>query len=173
MAKKDIKATVARVKEKVEILEEQARSEGLAFSRPTDEQIEAKESGEASNTPYIYFQSWSGALSPGASASYNTGVRNPDPSSYYPTFVTVFFGLANPLAEIIQDGPSGRQPDWPYLAAGPEVLSAGADVTYSVTYEVPSGAQTGTYTGNSVAWRGDFHDAGAYFDRGLFYVRVS
>jgi hypothetical protein len=90
---------------------------------------------------------------------------------YYPLFVSIFFGAANFLDDIAE-ALSGRDDRWPYLSTPPFSLAAGATTNKTFNYTIPTGIFVSTYLGNSVVWRGEYHDKGSYFDRGLFDVSV-
>jgi hypothetical protein len=87
-------------------------------------------------------------------------------------FTTIFFGLANFLADLGEalDARDGR---WPYVSSAGAVLSAGGTINPQFSYMTPVGLPVGTYLGNAVLWRGDYHDQGSYFDRGLFPVTLA
>lgn len=166
-----IEATARQVSGEIELLRREAADQGLAFSALSEEELIAKEAGETSNSPYIYAQSWTSGTTSGSSATYRVYVRNPDPRGYYPLLVTIFFGLANFVGDI-GHSPASRHDEWPYLSSATFSLGSSASTNRSFTYQVPQTA-AGTYTGNAVLWRGQYHDAGDYLDRGLFPVSVS
>jgi hypothetical protein len=166
-----VRREVDQLKKKIEILKEQARERGQAFSSLEEEQLTRKVRGETSKSPFIYAQGWTSGTTPGSAANYTVYVHNPDPSGYFPVYVTIFFGLGN-FFEAGQAW-SGRDKRWPEFSSDRTFLSANSDHSFSFSYTVPSGLPLGTYNGNSVLWRGDWHDIGAAFDRGSFDVRLS
>ncbi len=169
----DVRREVEQRREEIALLREAAQQQGRAFSGLSEEALVSKVRGESSNSPYIYAQSWSSATAPGTTAYYSVYVANPDPGGYYPLFVAIFFGAANFLDDI-GEGLSGRDTRWPYLSSPPFVLAGGgATTTQNISYTTPTGVPPSTYVGNSVLWRGMFHDIGSYLDRGLFYVTLS
>jgi hypothetical protein len=170
---REVKDELERRLEEIELLRKQAQQQGLAFSAPTQEQLEKKIRGETANSPYIYSMSWTSGTTPGSAAYYQVWIANPDASYYYPVFVSVFFGVAN-FFDSIADGIIGRDDRWPYLSSAPFSMAAGgATATQSFNYTTPSAVPRSTYLGNAVVWRGDLHDKGSYFDRGLFYVTLT
>jgi hypothetical protein len=175
MAKKsdrEAKAELERRLEEIAQLQQQAHGQGLAFSAPTEEQLMKKIRGESGNSPYIYSQSWTSGTSGGSTAYYWLWAANPDPAGYYPVFVTIFFGLANFFADL-GEGIDARDTRWPYISSDGVVLSAGATTNPRFMYTTPVGLPAGTYLGNAVLWRGDHHDRGQYFDRGLFPITLT
>jgi hypothetical protein len=52
-------------------------------------------------------------------------------------------------------------------------LASGGTTNGGFNYTTPTGVPLTTYIGNAVVWRGELHDQGVYFDRGLFYVTLS
>lgn len=169
----DVNREVERRLEEISLLRDVAQQQGLAFSGLSEEVLVRKVRRESSSSPYIYAQGWTSTVGPGATASYSVYISNPDPSGYYPMFVSIFFGAANFLDDV-GEGLSGRDTRWPYLSSRAFVLAGnGATTTQNFSYTAPTGVPLSTYLGNSVLWRGDFHDKGAYLDRGLFYVNLS
>jgi hypothetical protein len=166
----EVKREVSQLKEKIEVLKEQAREQGLAFSSLDDDELAKKVRGETSNSPFIYAQLWTSATSPGNPAIYKVWVRNPDPSSYFPVYVTIFFGLGNFFD--VNQGWIGRDKRWPEFSSERTHLTAGTDQSFSFSYTVPTGLPQGTYNGNSVLWKGKWHDVGTYFDRGSFDMKL-
>jgi hypothetical protein len=169
---RDVKEELDRRLAEIELLKHQAQQQGLAFSAPTKEQLEKKIRGETANSPYIYSMSWTSATTRGSAASFQVYFSNPDASGYYPVFASVFFGVANFFGNIA-DGFVGRDDRWPYLSSPPINLSSGGTGSPSFLYTTPSVVPPSTYLGNVVLWRGEFHDTGAYFDRGGFYVTLT
>ena len=169
---REVREELERRLEEIEVLRQQAQQQGLAFSAPTREQLEKKIRGESADSPYIYSMGWTSGTAPGSAASYQVWISNPDGAGYYPVFVSVFFGVAN-FFDNIADGIIARDDRWPYLSSPPFSLAAGATATQSFSYTTPSTVPRSTYLGNAVVWRGELHDKGLYFDRGLFYVTLT
>jgi hypothetical protein len=175
MAKKsdrEVKAEVERRLEEIAQLREQAQGQGLAFSAPTEEQLTKKVRGESGNSPYIYSMMWTSGTSGGSTAQYALWAANPDPAGYYPVFASIFFGLANLLTDL-GEGIGARDTRWPYVSSEGLTLPSGGTFNPRFTYTTPVGLPVGTYLGNAVLWRGEYHDIGQYFDRGLFPVRLT
>jgi hypothetical protein len=169
---REVREELERRLEEIELLKRQAQEQGLAFSAPTREQLEKKITGESSNSPYIYSMSWTSGTTPGSPASFQVWMSNPDAAGYYPVFASIFFGVANFFANIAE-GLIARDDRWPYLSSQPFSLTSGATGTQSFSYTTPSTVPRSTYLGNVLVWRGEYHDQGAYFDRGLFYVTLT
>jgi hypothetical protein len=166
-----VKREVDQLKEQIAALKEQAQEHGQAFSSLNEEQLAKKVRGETSKSPFIFAQSWTSGTTPGSTANYTVHVRNPDPTGYFPFYATIFFGLGNFFAA--EQGWIGRDKRWPEFSSDRTFFPANSDRSFSFTYSVPSGLPLGTYNGNSVLWRGEFHDVGAAFDRGSFDVKLS
>lgn len=166
-----VEREVVELKKQIEILKEQAREQGQAFSSLDEEQLTKKVRGETSKSPFIFAQSWTSGTTPGSAANYTVHVRNPDPNGYFPVYATIFFGLGN----FFDAGQAwtGRDKRWPEFSSDRTFFPANSDRSFSFSYTVPSGLPLGTYNGNSVLWRGEFHDVGAVVDRGSFDVKLS
>lgn len=172
-SEEDIKKDREKILSELELFEREAKGQGLTFSRLTDEQIVRKLRGETANSPFITGQGWTSGTQPGTTASYSVTIFNPDPVGYYPLFVSIFFGLFNFLpTEDVGESIAGYLPAWPYMSTQPFSLANGTSVNKSFSYITPTTMPKSTYTGNAVLWRGEFHDAGVYYDRGLFYVTL-
>lgn len=167
----EVEREVAQLREQIDVQKEQAREQGQAFTSLDDDQLTRKVEGESSNTPFIYSQSWTSGTSPGASANYTVRVWNPDPTSYFPVYATISFGLGNFFD--VEHAWSGRDKRWPEFSSDRSFLAAGASHNFSFSYTIPTGLPPGTYNGNCVVWRGQWHDVGNAFDRGSFDVKVS
>ena len=90
-----IKREVTHLKKLIEVLKEQAREQGQAFSSLEEDQLTKKVQGETSKSPFIFAQSWTSGTTLGSAANYTVHVRNPDPVAYSPVYATIFFGLGN------------------------------------------------------------------------------
>jgi hypothetical protein len=170
-SEQDIDREVERLRREIELLKEEAQHRGLSFSSLSEEDLVRKTRGETSRSPFIFAQGWSSGVGPGSSASYSVSLSNPDPTGYFPLYVTIFFGAANFLDDI-GEGISGRDLRWPYLTSAAFGLASGATTTRNFQYTIPTNIPLSTYPGNAVFWRGNFHDKGTFFDRGLFDVTV-
>jgi hypothetical protein len=175
--KQDVKQEVEQRLREIALLKEETQQQGLAFSSLSEEELSRKIKSASSGSPYVYAQAWISGTSPGSSASYTVYIANPDAVGYYPMFVSIFFGAANFLdsagiGEALADGNFNMDTGWPYMSTRPFSLAAGATTNQSFSYTTPTGVPLTTYIGNSVVWRGQYHDQGVYFDRGLFYVTL-
>ncbi len=170
-SEQDINRQVEQLLREIELLKEEAQHQGLSFSSLSEEDLVRKVRGETSSSPFIFGQGWTSRTSPGSSALYRVNFSNPDPTGYSPVFVTIFFGAANFLDDI-GEGLSGRDLRWPYLSSQGVGLASGASREQTFQYTTPTNVPLSTYLGNSVLWRGEYHDKGAYFDRGLFDVTL-
>ena len=166
-----VKREVSQLQELIAVLKEQAREQGQAFSALDEEQLIKKIRGETSNSPFIFGQGWTSGATPGSAASYTVHVRNPDPNGYFPVFVTIFFGLGNFFSADLAW--SGRDKRWPEFSSDRTFFPANSDRSFTFNYTVPSGLPLGTYNGNSVVWRGEWHDIGVALDRGSFDIKIS
>lgn len=166
-----VKREVSQLREQIEILKEMAREQGQAFSSLDDDQLTKKVTGETSNSPFIYAQSWTSGTTSGSSASYTVYVRNPDPVSYYPVYATIFFGLGNFFGA--DQAWNGRDQRWPQVSSDRSLFPANSDRSFTFNYTVPAGLAPGTYNGNVVVWQGSWHDVGASHDQGSFDVKIS
>lgn len=174
MAKKserEVKEELERRIAEIAQLKADAAARGLAFSAPSEEQLQRKIRGETGGSPYIYSMSWTSGTYPGSPAYYTLYAANPDPVAYGPVFVTMFFGLGN-FFDDLAEAVDARDTRWPYVSSEGIYLAPGANMTASFSYTTPTGLPSGTYVANSVLWKGEYHDKGVYFDRGLFYVRL-
>jgi hypothetical protein len=174
----EVKREVDQRLREIELLKREAQDQGHTFSSLGEEKLTRKIQGESSGTPYIYSMSWISGTSPGSSAYFRVYISNPDPSGYYPVFASIFFGVANFLnnasfGEAVADGNFNMDTRWPYMSSRPFSLASGATTNETFNYTTPAGVPLTTYIGNVVVWRGEYHDQGVYFDRGLFYVTLS
>jgi hypothetical protein len=167
----EVRKEVERRSEEIAALEQIAQRRGLSFSGLTKEELEKKIKGETSKSPYIYAQGWTSGTGIGSAATYQLWVSNPDPTAYFPVFVTIYFGLGN-FADDVAEAVAGHDPKWPYVSSDRTFLAAGGTMNPTFNYTVPMGILAGTYLGNSVLWGGQWHDKGTYFDRGLFDIAV-
>lgn len=169
----EVKKEKEKILRDLELMEQETRGRGLSFSRLTEEQLVKKLRGETANSPFITGQGWTSGTTPGNAASYSVSVYNPDPTGYYPIFVSIFFGLFNFLPnEDIGEGIAGYLPAWPYMSTEPFNLASATSANKTFQYVTPSTAPRTTYTGNAILWRGEYHDIGTYYDRGLFNVTL-
>lgn len=169
--KEQVKMEVEQRLREIVLLKQEFEQQRLKFSSLSEEEIVKKIQGESTNSPYIYAQGWVSGTAPGSPANYTVYIANPDAVGYYPLYVSIFFGVANFLADI-GEGLSGRDDRWPYLSTAAFGLAAGATTNKTLNYTTPAGVPLSTYMGNAIVWRGDFHDQGAYLDRGLFDVTL-
>jgi len=181
MRKKSESAVKEEVKQRlseIKSLERDAKEEGLTFSCLSEKELELKIRGVTSNSPYIYAQSWTSGTTMGSSATYRVYVSNPDPTGYYPLFVSIFFGVANfvsqdNIEEAISSGNFNGTSQFPYLSTRPFSLASASTTNKIFTYTTPTGIPPSNYIGNAVLWQGSYHDKGKYLDRGLFYINLS
>ncbi|MFO0757163.1 MAG: hypothetical protein U0359_11780 [Byssovorax sp.] len=165
------RALVDRHQRELAAFREPFQRPGMGFSMVSDADLHRKLALTAGQ-PQILGQGWTSGTSAGSNASYSVYIANPGTQSYFPMFVTMFFGLANFAPDIIE-GFEGRDLAWPYRTTERFTLAAGANVTKTFNYVVPPGTGGNTYTGNAVVWAGNWHDIGTYCDRGLFDITVS
>lgn len=165
----EVKRAVAKLKKEIETLEKKAREAGQEFWSLDEDQLIKKERGETSNSPYFSTLSWTSAASAGSNPNFTIHVRNPDPVSYFPVFVTIFFGLGNFFD--VGLAWAGRDKRWPEFSER-ATLPADSITSFSFNYAVPPGAPLGTYLGNSVLWKGAYLGVGSGMDRGSFNFEI-
>lgn len=127
------------------------------------------------NTPFLYYQAWSSATSPGGSINYNTGVYNPDPVNRIWMYAHAFVGPANmvtdtgiALLNVDARFPRLTQPSFPGLTLAP-----GGSSTLSFTLNVPGSIEPSNYLGNTFLFHGEYHGIGTYYARGFWPFRVN
>jgi hypothetical protein len=125
--------------------------------------------------PMIVWQGWTATTSPGGTVRYSFGVYNPLPTPQSWLFAHAFIGPANfihapGLAMQSIDTRFARlsEPAFPGLDVGP-----GATATVHFDMMVPMGIEPSNYFGNTLLFRGDWHDVGAYVDRGFWPFLVT
>jgi hypothetical protein len=84
--------------------------------------------------------------------------------------VSVFFGLGN-FFDVNQSWIE-RAKRWPEFSSDRTYFAASSNQSFSFNYTVLLGLPLGTRNGNSVMFKGEFHDVGAAFDRGSFDVKL-
>jgi hypothetical protein len=170
VADEDIKDRLKRLLDEIEVLRNQAREKGRAFSAPTAEHIEKKLT--SAHTPFIYSNSWTPIGSPGNTFAYDITVNNPDPNGYYNLYAYVFFGPANMVPDVgtalltVDERLFRGFARFPYM-------SPGSNGTVLFNYTFPRFIPLGTYIGNAFIFLQNFHDVGTYADRASIYVELS
>jgi hypothetical protein len=170
MADEDIKDRLKRLLDEIEVLRNQARDKGLAFSAPTAEHIEKKL--RSAHTPFIYTTSFTPTGSPGNTFHYAISVNNPDPNGYYSLYAYFFFGPANMVPDVgtalltVDERLFRAFARFPYM-------SPGSNGTVQFSYKFPIWIPLGTYIGNAFIFSQNFHDVGTYADRASMYVELS
>lgn len=162
------------IKKTVEEIEKQKKNvkKGDNFTAPTEEQLRKK--FERIDSPYIYFQSWSGAA-PGGTVNYTIGVTNPDPTQAIWIFAHVFVGSGNVvsstgefLLNVDARFPRLTQPDFAGLT-----LASGAWATLTFSIQIPSSIDhPANYIGNTALFQLNWHDVGTFLDRSVFVIKV-
>lgn len=144
----------------------------LTFTTLTEEEIRAQLNNR--NTPYIYFQAWSGSAPVGGTISYTIGITNPDPVTRYWMYAHVFIGPANmvPDTGIALLNVDPRFPRLTEPAPFGITLAPGGSTTLSFSISIPSGVEPSVYLGNSFLFHGEYHGIGSYYFRCLFPFRV-
>jgi hypothetical protein len=170
------KFTEAQIKEHVQRIEkavEKHRTENMGehFTSVTPDEIERKL--KRVNSPMIVSQGW-GSVAPGGTVNYSLGIYNPDPTQAFWLFAHVWVGSGNVdptvgtfLLNVDTRFPRLTQPTFSGLT-----LAAGASATLRFALEVPATVERTNYLGNSCLMRFNWHDVGAYLDRGIFVFRV-
>ncbi len=126
-------------------------------------------------TPMIVWQGWSSFASAGGIIDYSFGVLNPSTTDEIWLFAHAFVGPANFIADpgaAVQavDPRFSRltQPAFPGLQIAP-----GATASLSFQMQIPLGMEPSNYLGNTFLFRADWHDVGAYLDRGCWPFGVN
>ena len=83
-----------KIRQTIERERKKAKSKGLLFTAPSDEELRRK-LGRV-NSPMITSQSWS-SVAVGGTFTYTVGFSNPDAFSWSALYVHVFVGPANPV----------------------------------------------------------------------------
>jgi hypothetical protein len=174
---KQRKWTATQIKEQVQriqkVIEMQKReNKGEHFTSVTPEEIEKKL--KRVKSPMIVSQGWNSAT-PGGTVNYNLGIYNPDPTQAIWLFAHVWVGSGNVdptvgtfLLNVDTRFPRLTQPTFFGLT-----LAAGASATLSFALKVPTAVEKTNYLGNSGLMQFNWHDVGAYLDRGIFVFAVS
>lgn len=170
-AEDEIRREVDRRLQEIEMQRREAQAQGLSFAALSEEELTNKLTRESANSPYIYASSWVSGTQPGTQGFYSVFFANTGEREYFPVFVTIFFGMANFMADISL-GPAARHTEWPYLSSAAFGLPQSVAKSASFTYQTPTNVALGTYTGNAVLWGGERHDRGYYMDRAVFEVRL-
>jgi len=159
---------VEELLKRIEEQQQKAEEQGETFTGLTEKEIVEKLNSV--NTPFLYFQSWSGSTPAGGSINYNTGVYNPDPVTRIWMYAHAFVGPANPvpdtgiaLLNVDTRFPRLTQPSFPGLS-----LSPLGSATLSFTMNVPAGMQPSNYLGNTFLFHGEYHGIGTYYARGFW-----
>lgn len=120
--------------------------------------------------PMITWQGWSGSTSAGGVIDYTVGILNPSVTDEVWLFAHVFVGPANFVADpgaavqaVDARFPRLTQPAFPGLQ-----VAAGATTSLSFQLRVPGDTEPSNYLGNTFLFRPDWHDVGAYLDRGCW-----
>lgn len=166
----EVKREVTHLKQRIESLKQSAHERGRSFASLAEEHLIKKVRGETAKSPFAFAQGWTSAAFPGSSANFSISLHNPDPTSYFPLYVTIFFGLGN-FTEI-GEAWAGRDQRWPALSSDRTDFLANTDQTFNFNYVIPTGLPLGTYNGNSAVWVGEFFSVGTLFDRGSFDVQL-
>jgi hypothetical protein len=170
MTDKDINNTLKKLSDEIDVLRNQARNKGLAFSSPTAEQLEKKL--KSAHTPFIYSMAWTSSGSAIGPFTYYVYVTNPDPNAYFDLFAYFFFGPANMVPDV---GTALLSVDerLPRMFASFPYMSPGSNGSVQFNYKFSSGIPAGLYMGNAFIFLREVHDVGAYADRGCINVEIS
>ena len=177
MATKAKKFTAGEVKSQVERIQKEVEkhkreNKGEHFTSVTPEEIERKL--KRVNSPMIVSQGWN-STTPGGTVNYNLGIFNPDPTQAIWLFAHVWVGSGNVdpvtgtfLLNVDTRFPRLTEPVFDGLA-----VPAGASATLKFALKVPASIEKTNYLGNSCLMQFNWHDVGAYLDRGVFVFAVS
>lgn len=164
----------------IEAQRKRAEAAKLRFTGLTEPQLGARLLARRAGMPVpaalpmIVWQGWSGAAAPGGTIHYNFGILNPSASETIWLFAHAFVGPANfvsdPGAAVQAVDPRFArltEPAFPGLS-----IAAGATATLSFEMPVPARIEASNYMGNTFLFRADWHDVGAYLDRGFWPFAV-
>ena len=172
-SEQDINREVEQRLQEIELLREEAQQQRLRFASLSEEELMKRIRGESSESPYFYAAAWTGGLLDGTprgtAINYTAYIGNPDPTPYYPVFMSIFFGAAS-FVNDIGEALSGKDTRLPYPSTPPFSLAALANVTKTITFAIPTNVPPSTYIGNTILWRGDFFRNNAVLDRCFFDV---
>ena len=166
----EVKREVTRLQQKIERLKQAAHERGRSFAALSEEQLIKKVRGETAKSPFMFSQSWTSGAFPGSNASFSVSLHNPDPTGYFPFYVSIFFGLGNFFE--VGEAWAGRDQRWPGLSSARTDFLANSDQTFDFSYVIPTRLPLGTYNGNTVAWVGEWFSQGTWFDRGSFDLQL-
>ncbi|MBO0612332.1 hypothetical protein [Thiothrix fructosivorans] len=159
---------------KIEKVIEKQKQENkeVNFTAVTPEEIEEKL--RRVDSPMIISQGW-GSTMPGGTINYNLGIYNPDPTQAIWLFAHVWVGSGNidPVVGTFLLNVDNRFPRLTMPSFSGLTLAAGASATLNFTLKVPATVEKTNYIGNSCLMRFNWHDVGAYLDRGVFVFKVS
>ena len=177
MATKAKKFTASEVKSQVEKIQKEVEkhkreNKGEHFTSVTPEEIERKL--KRVNSPMIVSQGWN-STTPGGTVNYNLGLFNPDPTLAVWLFAHVWVGSGNidPVTGTFLLNVDPRFPRLTEPVFDGLVLPAGASATLKFALKVPASIEKTNYIGNSCLMQFNWHDVGAYLDRGVFVFAVS
>ena len=88
MEENEIKTTLKKLSEEIELAREEARKKGFAFTSRTVEQLEKKL--RSVNTPFIIWIGWRDQGQITDIFSHDINVFNPDPYDHYFIFIFIF-----------------------------------------------------------------------------------
>jgi hypothetical protein len=162
-----------KILDQVEKRREEAEREGLAFTAPTEEQLQRKLRRRKS--PMIVYQAWNGLGAPaGGSINYEVGIHNPDPTEWFSLFMHLFVGPGNMVTDTGEalmpfDERFARltEPKFPGLT-----IASGATEQLNFTFDIPATVERTNYLGNSFLFQSVWHDIGQYIDRAVFSFEV-
>jgi hypothetical protein len=164
-----IKEHTQRIEKAVE--KNKAENTGEYFTSVTPDEIKRKL--KRVNSPMIVSQGW-GSVAPGGTVNYNLGIYNPDPTQVIWLFAHVWVGSGNvdPTVGTFLLNVDTRFPRLTQPTSG-LTLAAGASATLSFALKIPTTVEKTNYLGNSCLMRFNWHDVGAYLDRGIFVFGVA
>jgi hypothetical protein len=166
---KNIKDTVRKLLDEIEVLRIQAWNKGLAFSSLTAEQLEKKL--KSTHTPSIYGLVWTGSGSASSTFYCEFHVYNPGPDTYYSLYAYFFFGPANMIPSVDTALLSVDERLFRMFAKFPN-MSPSSNGSVQFKYSFPSGSTLGMYMGNAFLLLRSSHDVGAYLDRASIDVEI-
>lgn len=170
---KEVSKKVDAVLKKIEKRKRQIKKKGISVHGITKAELVSKFKPESCNYPFISHEWWTSGGRPGDDIQHGVVIYNPGPNSYFPVFVSTFFGPSNFLNDV-GDAMGARDLQWPYISDGPVFLGIGESHEFVFRHKIPDQAVTGIHHGNAIAWvAGFFGTNGLIFDRGNIWIKVA
>lgn len=157
----------------IELRRKEAELERQFFTAPPEDRLGAR------NSAMIIWQSWSPAVTLGATVAYSVGIANPTPTKVEAVFAHVFVGAANIVGTTGQADPATSlgavDPRFSRLTLprfGGLTVGPGETRSLSFSLGIPVSVERTNYLGNCFLFMATWHDPGRYLDRSLFVFEL-